>query len=243
MTDPANIILLCLFCLAGSFIQRVTGFGFGIFVMTIFPFLLPSYGEATALSGLLAGTNSILIVLQKWKFIVWRMFLLLLITFMVASAICIFYLTRIEEHSIRQILGLVLFFASFYFLFFNKKIHLKPTLPTQISMGTLSGVMGGLFAMQGPPAVLYFLASCPNKDVYIACMQAYLFSGNVMMTVVRGYNGFLTPAVGLAYGFGILFVLLGNFIGGKVFNRISDKVLRRCVYIYLSVSGLVVFNI
>ena len=97
--------------------------------------------------------------------------------------------------------------------------------------------------MQGPPAVLYFLASCPNKDVYIACMQAYLFSGNVMMTVVRGYNGFLTPAVGLAYGFGILFVLLGNFIGGKVFNRISDKVLRRCVYIYLSVSGLVVFNI
>ena len=64
-----------------------------------------------------------------------------------------------------------------------------------------------------------------------------------MMTVVRGYNGFLTPAVGLAYGFGILFVLLGNFIGGKVFNRISDKVLRRCVYIYLSVSGLVVFNI
>lgn len=48
------LIFLFLFVTAASFTQRVTGFGFGIIVMTVLPYLLPSYGEATALSGLLA---------------------------------------------------------------------------------------------------------------------------------------------------------------------------------------------
>ena len=31
-----------------SFIQRTIGFGFGIFIMTALPFLMPSYAEAEA---------------------------------------------------------------------------------------------------------------------------------------------------------------------------------------------------
>ena len=38
--------------LLASFTQRVSGFGFGIIAMTVFSFALPSYGEATALSGM-----------------------------------------------------------------------------------------------------------------------------------------------------------------------------------------------
>ena len=60
-------ILLFVFVLAviASFIQRVSGFGFGIFVMMFFPFLLPSYGESVMLSGLLSGTTALLIVVRN----------------------------------------------------------------------------------------------------------------------------------------------------------------------------------
>ncbi len=56
-------ILLFIFLLTiiASFIQRVSGFGFGIFVMMFFPFFLPSYGESVMLSGLLAGSTALLI--------------------------------------------------------------------------------------------------------------------------------------------------------------------------------------
>ena len=57
--------LIFLLSIAASFIQRASGFGFGIFVMMFFPFILPSYGEATTLSGLLAGTTALFITLRQ----------------------------------------------------------------------------------------------------------------------------------------------------------------------------------
>ena len=51
MTD---YLLIALLAVGASFIQRTTGFGFGVFIMTALPFLMPSYGEATALSGILS---------------------------------------------------------------------------------------------------------------------------------------------------------------------------------------------
>ena len=53
----ADILYIFLLASGASFVQRSTGFGFGIFIMTALPFLMPSYGEATTLSGLLALTT------------------------------------------------------------------------------------------------------------------------------------------------------------------------------------------
>ena len=50
------VLSIFLLSIGASFIQRTTGFG--IFIMTMLPFLMPTYGEATTLSGLLAITTS-----------------------------------------------------------------------------------------------------------------------------------------------------------------------------------------
>ncbi len=38
------MIEIFLLTIGASFVQRTTGFGFGIFLMTLLPFLMPSYG-------------------------------------------------------------------------------------------------------------------------------------------------------------------------------------------------------
>jgi uncharacterized membrane protein YfcA len=43
------VLFIFLLSIGASFIQRTTGFGFGIFIMTMLPFLMPSYDEATTL--------------------------------------------------------------------------------------------------------------------------------------------------------------------------------------------------
>lgn len=98
--------------------------------------------------------------------------------------------------------------------------------------------MGGLFAMQGPPAVLYFMASAQTKEKYIAQIQTYFVIGNLMMTLFRAEAGFVTPAVGMAYTYCLAAVALGAFVGGKVFKKLSAKVLRKIVYGYMAVSGI-----
>lgn len=235
-----NIILsLLASCFIGSFIQRVSGFGFGIFNMTIFPHLLPSYGESTALSGMLAGSMSIVVSIRMRKYIAWKEVLPILAIFTVVSFFAVGVVANFDDKFLKHILGAILIAISVYFFFISEKIKLKPTIFVQVVLGIVSGLMGGLFAMQGPPAVLYFLASCETKEKYIAHSQAYFALGNLIMTFFRASHGFLTPTVGMAYGYGILGVMVGVFIGGKVFNRIPHKVLKKIVYVYMAISGVV----
>lgn len=232
------IIEIFLLSIGASFVQRTTGFGFGIFIMTMLPAIMSSHGEATTLSGILAMTTSLIIVIQKYRFIVWRRLLPILLTFIVVSIGAIFVLKRMEYSILNILLGITLVVVSIYFSFFSKRIKVKTTLPVQITAGTLSGLMGGFFGMQGPPAVLYFVNSEKDKEHYLAVTQTYFLVGNIMMTIARAYNGFFTTAVSMGYIYGITGVVIGNLIGAWVFRHITGSLLKYIIYAYIGISGL-----
>lgn len=232
------IIEIFLLSIGASFVQRTTGFGFGIFIMTMLPAIMSSHGEATTLSGILAMTTSLIIVIQKYRFIVWRRLLPILLTFIVVSIGAIFVLKRMEYSILNILLGITLVVVSIYFSFFSKRIKVKTTLPVQITAGTLSGLMGGFFGMQGPPAVLYFVNSEKDKEHYLAVTQTYFLVGNIMMTIARAYNGFFTTAVSKGYIYGITGVVIGNLIGAWVFRHITGSILKYIIYAYIGISGL-----
>lgn len=232
-------VYILLLSLCASFIQRTIGFGFGIFIMTMLPLLTPSYGEATALSGMMAMTTSLITSVKMRRFITWKRMLPILAVFTVVSTLCIFFVSRMEDHLLKRIMGAVLILTSLYFAFFSKRIRLRPTLPVQIGTGTLSGAMGGFFGMQGPPAVLYFISSEPDKEHYIAMCQCYFFIGNLLMTLARGANGFVTATVLTDYLYGLGGVLIGTMIGDYVFKFLSGNLLRYLVYVYIGISGVV----
>lgn len=193
-------VIVFAFATLASFIQRVSGFGFGIAIMTVLPFLLPSFGEATALSGMLG---------------------------------------RVDNAALKKVLGVTLILVSLWFFFFSSKVHLPASMSVQLSMGTLSGLMGGLFAMQGPPAVIYFISASRTKEEYIALTQWYFLVGNIMMTFFRAGNGFVTPVVLKLWAVAVPGVLAGLWIGGKVYSRIDIALLRKIVYAFLAVAGVV----
>ena len=232
------IIEIFLLSIGASFVQRTTGFGFGIFIMTMLPAIMSSHGEATTLSGILAMTTSLIIVIQKYRFIVWRRLLPILLMFIVVSIGAIFVLKRMKYSILNILLGITLVVVSIYFSFFSKRIKVKTTLPVQITAGTLSGLMGGFFGMQGPPAVLYFVNSEKDKEHYLAVTQTYFLVGNIMMTIARAYNGFFTTAVSMGYIYGITGVVIGNLIGAWVFRHITGSILKYIIYAYIGISGL-----
>lgn len=224
--------------IGAAFVQRVSGFGFGIFIMTALPYLMPSYGEATTLSGALALVTSLIIVVRMWRHISWHKLLPILFTFLIISWFAVQMVAYAGDRVLRQVLGAVLILASLWFFFLSERIRIRPTMPMQLSMGTLSGMMGGLFGMQGPPAVLYFIASAQSKEEYMALAQCYFLVGNVMMTVYRASHGFLTPVVVTSWCYGLAAVLLGTWFGSLVFRRIPIQLLRKVIYAYMGFSGL-----
>lgn len=234
-----SMITLILFTIGAAFVQRTTGFGFGIFIMTALPFLLPSYGEATTLSGLLASVTSLIITVKYRRVIAWRKILPILAVFLMTSFLAIQVLSWLKGDTLKYILGTTLIFSAIYFSFFADKIKVRPTLGIQATLGTLSGVMGGLFGMQGPPAVLYFLAVSESKERYTALAQCYFLIGNFMMTIYRAQSGFLTNEVITSWCYAVPAVLVGTYLGGLVFNKLSLPTLRKLVYLYIGISGIV----
>jgi uncharacterized membrane protein YfcA len=160
--------------------------------------------------------------------------------FLIVSSVAIFMLPGINDKAIMLVLGVVLILTSLYFILLSGRIHIRPTLPSQIGIGILSGLMGGFFAMQGPPAVLYFLSSEKDKEHYLAMISAYLLIGNLATALVRSANGFMTREVGVGFLWGIAGVAAGAFLGAKAFKRIPHKVFDYIVYAYIAFSGVVI---
>jgi len=237
------VLAIFLLSIGASFVQRTIGFGFGIFIMTMLPFFTPTYGEATTLSGILAMTTSVMIVWRYRRMITWSRLWLILLTFIIISAFSIFALTRIEDVILYRILGCTLIIISIYFCLFSQRIHLPANKRVQVTAGTLSGLMGGFFGMQGPPAVLYFISSEPSKEHYMAMAQTYFLIGNMMMTVVRAMNGLFTTTVVTDYFYGLGGVLIGTILGGWVFRYIPTRIFRYIVYAYIGISGIVILCI
>ena len=233
------MLLLFLMSLGAAFVQRVSGFGFGIFIMTVLPYIMPSYGEATTLSGLMAMVTSLIIAIRNYKYLHWKKLFIILFTFLIVSYIAVQFVSIASDGILKKLLGGILIFASIWFLFLSKRVHLPATVLVQISMGTISGLMGGFFGMQGPPAVLYFISSAKQKEEYMAMAQMYFLLGNIFMTGYRAQCGYLTTAVLHGWCCGIVAVLIGTTLGSIVFRFVSLDILRKIIYAYMAISGII----
>ena len=237
-----NTLYIILLAAGASFIQRTIGFGFGIFIMTALPFLMPSYAEAVTLSGLLSLTSATVVMLQYIKYVTWKRFLPILGAFIIFSTSAILLLDKIEGPAMRKILGIMLIFLSLYFSFFKERLqkHIRATPGWMLGAGSISGIMGGLFGMQGPPVVLYLIVSEPSKNHYMGMIQTYAVVTNITMLAVRIYNGYVTPAVGASYLYGLLGLAIGVIKGNWAFKRIPSRLFTYIVYAYIGISGLVI---
>lgn len=237
-----EILYIILLAAGASFVQRTIGFGFGIFIMTALPFLMPSYGEAVTLSGLLSLTSAAVVMVKYLKYVTWKRFLPIVASFVIFSTLAICMLDKIEGHAMRMILGIVLIIISLYFSFFKEKLQkiIRPTSSWQLGAGAASGVMGGLFGMHGPPVVLYLVASEPDKDHYMGMIQTYAFVTNLTMLAVRAWNGYVTPTVGTTYIYGLIGLAVGVLAGNWAYNRIPNRIFTYVVYAYIAISGLVI---
>ena len=136
-------------------------------------------------------------------------------------------------------LGVVLIFLSIYFLFFSKRIKIKPTFANGLVAGGVSGMLTGLFSTGGPPIVLFLMNALEGNTVYFASTQFFFGLTGIYSTIVRAVNGIITPAV-ITYsvvGFGA--TLIGNLCGKLVFDKLPAQKLKQIIYFCMIASGIV----
>ena len=111
--------------------------------------------------------------------------------------------------------------------------------PAQVTIGSISGIMGGMFAMPGPPLVLYCISTLDDKREYVTTLQAFSVVFNVFYTIFRIKAGFFTDEISLWWVIGIGGAIIGSSIGSRCFEIISNRTLKFIVYIIMIASGVI----
>ncbi len=140
-----------------------------------------------------------------------------------------------------MILGVVIIVLAVYHLFFEKRFC--PSFVNKVwapSFGAISGILGGLFCMGGPPLIFYF--KCMKLDKYR--FRVTLVSIFLVMTIMRilFYTGFglFSKRIIFSSLSMLPFGLLGLFTGSKLHSTIPEKLFKKVTSIILLISGVLI---
>ncbi len=220
----------------GGFVQRVSGFGYGIVVMMFFPYVL-SLQNATALSGAVCILQALIIVVAFKDKIRLAQVIIPLIPYTLTSLAGTIIIKNGDTSALKRILGGFLIVLSVYFFIFASKIKIKATVPNALIAGSLSGIMSGLFAMGGPPMVVYYLSATDTNDEYLATIHCYFLFSNIIATVMRAATGAFNTKTLILIIPVALSMLLATYLGKKVYTKLSSTSLKKAIYAFMALSG------
>ena len=235
--EPLFLAAICAACFFGGLVQAVTGFGFGILVMTVFPYLMPSYVSAATLSMMLSMTTSICVGFWLRRLVDLRLLMIPLAGYALSNVFCIVLSASQPDGVLRRLLGLFLVLIAVWFVRFSERVKIAPSARNGFLAGLLSGALSGLFATGGPPMVIYLMAVIPEPAAYLANIQFHLAASSVFNLIVRILNGMVTKTVLIAWCFGIVAAMAGTLCGRKISSRLNPVLLKRLVYGFIAVSG------
>lgn len=236
-----NYLPVFLISTLAAALQASLGFGYGVVGMALFPFVLP-YMTSLTLCTVSAPLSNGIVVARYRKYIDWsRLWLPLLFSLAASTAISRLVANQ-AEGILKQILGVFLVILALYFLLFKDRIKIKGSPFSGSICGLLSGLCGGLFGVNGPPAVVYFMAAAEGDNkTYLATTQTYFLVLNIHLTLMRILNGAATIEVLYAATAGIAGVGVGTLVGLKIFKRLNLTALYRFVYLFMAAMGVFIF--
>ena len=230
-------VFLCVFI--GAFLQANIGFGFPIIAMIVLPQFFP-FSTAVTLTQIIAMASTGYLTVTYWKQVQWKtLFPLLFTSLLVAAFVTVFSLSM-NPGNLVLILGIFLVAISLYFAVFFQSISIRASMKNGLFMGLIAGFGNGFFGIGGPPVALYLLPAVPGKREYLATIQAYFFFCNLESILIRMINGALVIEHLPIILMGWATIVLGTYLGLKLFDKIPNQLLKRIVYLFVGLSGVLI---
>ena len=220
-------------------VQTVTGFGSVVLMMLMFPFFFNMI-DAPALA---LSINMLYCIVLCWKFRKSIDFHAALWPTLIYSAVC-FGVTGLVKGA--DLHGLVITFSCFlillslYLLFVSSKVKMKrPGLGAGIAFGALAGISAGTFAIGGPPMAPYMMAATRDHKSYVASMQFLFVITNIVNLAGRMVNGIFNWSLWPYIAVGSICIIIGMYLGELAAKQLRPERLRRIVYTFVGISGLI----
>ena len=235
--DGTVLGLYLLATFIGGMTTGIAGFAMGLVVSGIWLHILTPLQTAALIVGyaLLAQTYSIWKLRQAMS---WRKVAPFIIGGAVGVPIGALLLTYINPAHLRIGVGVLLVLYSVYSL---AKPALKPVqggIPTDLGIGFLNGLLGGLTGLGGIVVTVWVQLRGWPKDVQRIVFQPVILAAQGMTAVSLAFAGAYTAETIKLYLYGLPALAAGIWIGLRLYGKLDEAGFRKVVLVLLLVSGL-----
>ncbi len=224
-------------CLLGGLTQCTCGFGCGSFAMLGFSAYLP-VPQAAAVTSIINLGLTLPMVLRYRKHLTLRRIVLPYLVYTVSAVLIIRVSAHLDGALLKRVFGGFLVALSVYHFTLRGRQPARWTPWLAVPAFVISGLGSGLFGVGGPLLVLYFLANTASKEEFLADTQMIFVLGAIPSLYTRITSGLLTPAHVPFLIPGLIGVLCGFWLAGRVVGRIDKARLTKMVYAAIGLSGL-----
>jgi uncharacterized membrane protein YfcA len=222
----------------GGFTSGLTGFAAGLVVSGVWLHVITPLQTAV----LIAAYGVVNQAYGIWKVrhaLRWRRILPFLAGGALGVPLGAYLLTYIDPAHLRVGVGMLLILYSTYNL---ARPILKPitsNAPTDVAVGLLNGLLGGLTGLGGVISTIWVQLGGGPKDAQRAVFQPVLFMTMTIATLTYAASGYLFAFDVLKLFFvGLPALLFGLWVGVTVYGKLDDTAFRKAILILLLVSGL-----
>jgi len=231
-----SILIAALFA---GLVQGTTGFGGGIITMLIFPSFV-SIPVGAGITSALGIALCLSMVIRYRDEVSVATALLPALLYNVVSSVVISYSVKVDQVTIKKIFGVFLILLCLYYLFLNKNIqNRKLSLGMSIVCIVISATCDALFGIGGPLMVMYFMSMTSSTRAYLGTTQLFFWTNSMYNTTLRFIKGILLPEHLGMMAFGVIGVLVGGALAGKIVDRLNVATMRKLIYIMIGVGGVI----
>lgn len=228
------IFLIVLFL--SNIIQTITGFAGTILAMPPSIYLI-GFDNAKVVLNTLAMISCSIIAISNYKAIN-RKEVIKIITFM---TIGIFIGTKTislitSEDLLLKIYGIIIVLVAVKNILVKKELNI-PNI-TLIIILLLSGVVHGMFVSGGALLVVYAVVTLKDKNEFRATLSIVWVVLNAIVFITQINDGLVTSLSIHYILMSIIPLFLAIYIGGKIANKIDQKLFLNISYLLLIISGI-----
>ena len=229
-------IWVCLIFLGAGFIQGVSGFGS---VLLSLPLLAIFLDIKTVIPlTLLAGVSvSYVLLYQLRQHLDWKKILPIFIGAALGIPVGVYFLKRLDTGTIQWIIGAILIMYALYGLFFRSSGKGLDERWAYV-YGFLGGCLGAALSAGGPPVIIYTSLQAWSKDQIKGTIQGFFVTAGTAVVVSFVVAGVVTGTVLRLYGLSFPLLMLGTFLGSRLYGLLKEAYYKTIMFILLGLLGI-----
>ncbi|WP_282602612.1 sulfite exporter TauE/SafE family protein [Paracoccus sp. PARArs4] len=214
-----DIIVLSAATLAAGFLRGVTGFGFALAAVPLYSLSVPPI-QAVVMAQMLQIAAAPTDIVQNRRSVDRKALTLLCSGAVICTPVGAFFATRLPADAMRLAIAVVVLMGLVALM---AKVTIRDGKGPAITAGAVAGLLGGLAAMPGPPAVAYFLGRGAGKASSRASLLLFFaFTAVIALGSLAIGSDVLRWHMVLAAVAAYPSMLIGSWLGTRLFQRLGD---------------------